>query len=244
MSDALGFGTALLLGLLASGHCLAMCGGISGALAYAVPRDARGRAPLPLLLGFQFGRVGSYALIGVLFGGLGAGLIRLLDLDAVRLGLRALTAFTLLLIAASLLGWLRDPSFGLGTRVWRRLSPLARRLLPVRHAGQALALGALWGWMPCGLVYSVLLLAWLSMDPWRSGALMAAFGLGTVPALLAGAWGAARLANWGGHLPLRRAAGYALIGFAALTLAGPWLASVLGWPLLAWLPFDCHPTPR
>ncbi len=106
MNDALGFGTALLLGLLASGHCLAMCGGISGALAFAVPRDARGRAPLPVLLGFQFGRVGSYALIGVLFGGLGAGLIRLLDLDAVRLGLRALTAFTLLLIAASLLGWL------------------------------------------------------------------------------------------------------------------------------------------
>ncbi len=240
MNAALGFGTALLLGLFASGHCLAMCGGIGGALSVATRRDARGRPALALLLAYQAGRIGSYALAGWLMAGIGGGLIRLLDLDGVRLFLRAFTAAMLVFIALGLLGWNRDPTLGLGPRVWRRLAPLARRFLPARTVPQALALGSLWGWMPCGLVYSVLLLAALGMDAWRSAGLMAAFGLGTAPALLAGAYGVHGLSRLGARTDLRRGGAFVLLGMAALTLAGPWLAGVTGWPLLDFLPFDCH----
>jgi sulfite exporter TauE/SafE len=94
-------------------------------------------------------------------------------------------------IGLTLLGRARGVDLGLGRAMWPRLAPLARKLVPVRRLPQAFALGAIWGWMPCGFVYSVLLLAWLSMDPLRGALTMLLFGLGTMPALLASAYGTA-----------------------------------------------------
>lgn len=238
MSGALTLGAALLLGLAASGHCLVMCGGISAALGLATARDASGRLRPALLIGYQTGRIVSYTLAGLLAGGVLGQLIGLLDVEAVRRTLRALGACALLLGALVAFGRLRDPGFALGRRLWPRLAPLGRRLLPVTSLPRALAFGMVWGWMPCGFVYTVLLIATLQLDAAGAAATMAAFGLGTAPALLIAAFGAQRYAGFAAARTTRQLAGAVLLASAALTLAGPWLVGHAPW-LHAWLPFDC-----
>jgi sulfite exporter TauE/SafE len=152
--------------------------------------------------------------------------------------LRIATAIVLLAGALAAFGKLRG-GHGMSRRIWSRLAPLGRRLLPVSTLPRALAFGMIWGWMPCGFVYTVLLIATVSLDPWHGAATMAAFGVGTAPALLLGAFGAERFAAWSGRRWMRGAAGTVLIASAVLTLAGPWLAAAqMPW-LHAWLPLDC-----
>jgi len=239
LSGGLGIAGALLLGLIASGHCLLMCGGLTGALALATRTNARGRPRIDLLLAYQLGRIASYALAGASLAGIGAGLVQFVDQAQVRIALRWLSAAMLALIALSLLARERGIGFALGRHVWARLAPLGRRLLPVRHAWQAIAFGAIWGWMPCGMVYSVLLFAWLSMDPVRSALIMLAFGAGTIPAVLAGAYGAQRSVALLGRRGVRSGVAAALLVFALVTAAAPWLASHTALHVMQWLPFDC-----
>jgi sulfite exporter TauE/SafE len=229
---------AFLLGLMASGHCLVMCGGISGALALSTQRNAHGRLRWDLLAGYQLGRIGSYMLAALLLAGAGAFIVQLVDQERVRLGLRWLSAALIAAIGVSLLWRGRGFDFTLGRGVWKRLAPLARRCMPVRTLAQALALGAIWGWMPCGLAYSVLLVAWLSMDAWHAAAIMLAFGLGTVPAVLAGAYGAAGGLRLLSHRGLRSAVGALLVTFGTLTALAPWLVAHTGIHS-SWFPFDC-----
>lgn len=240
MSDTLTLGAAGLLGLAASGHCLVMCGGISAALGLATAKRADGRPRADLLFAYQIGRVASYTLAGLLLGSALGGLIGLLDVEAVRRALRALSALALLLGALVAFGRVRDPGFGLGRHVWPYLAPLGRRLLPVTSLPRAFAFGMVWGWMPCGFVYTVLLIATLQLDALHGASTMAAFGLGTTPTLLATAFGAHRYGSFAARPVARRLAGSVLLASAALTLAGPWLAGSAPW-LHAWLPYDCAP---
>lgn len=223
MAGALTLGAALLLGLAASGHCLLMCGGISAALGIATARGTDGRPRPLLLLGYQLGRIASYALGGLLLGGALGVLLGVLDSDAVRRTLRALAAAALLLGALVAFRRVRDPGSRLGQRLWQRLAPLGRRLLPVSSLPRAFAFGLVWGWMPCGFVYTVLLIAAVQGDALRGAATMAAFGLGTLPSMLLVAFGAQRLAGFSARPAARRVAGFALLAGAALTLAAPWL---------------------
>ena len=237
MNGALTLGAALLLGLAASGHCLVMCGGISAALGIATARDRSGRPQPRLLIGYQLGRVGAYALAGLLLGGVFGGLLGLLDSDTLRRALRVLAALALLLGALVAFGQVREIGLGFGHRVWRHIAPLGRRLLPVKTLPRAFAFGMVWGFMPCGFVYTVLLIATLQLDAARSALTMAAFGLGTLPAMSLAAFGAQRFAAFSTRPAARRIAGAALVGSATLTLAGPWLPAA-AW-LQAWLPFYC-----
>ena len=236
--NALTLTAALLLGLAASGHCVVMCGGISSALSLATAKNAAGRPRAALLLGYQLGRIASYTLAGLLFGGVLGGVIRLLDLETVRIALRALSASALLFAALVVLGRVRDPGFGIGHRWWSKLAPLGRRLLPVATLPRAFAFGTLWGWMPCGFVYTVLVMASLQFDALHGASIMTAFGLGTAPALFAAALGARRLAAVASRPAARQVAGSILLVSAALTLAGPWLVH-LAPGLAGHLPFDC-----
>jgi len=242
--EALTIGAALLLGLAASGHCVLMCGGISAALGAATARRADGRPRRDLLVGYQLGRIASYTLAGFLFAGVAGSAIAWLDHDTVRIALRVATAAVLLVGALVAFGKMRDAGSRIGRTLWPRLAPLGRRLLPVSTLPRAFAFGMLWGWMPCGFVYTVLLIATVSLDPLRGAATMAAFGAGTAPALLAGAFGAHRLAGFRGYGFVRSAAGSILLVSAVVTLAGPWLAVSHGPWLHAWLPFDCTPPAR
>lgn len=237
MTGGLTLGAAFVLGLVASGHCMVMCGGITAALGIATAKRVDGRPRRTLLVGYQLGRIASYAFAGLLFGGIAGGAIALLDTDGVRVAMRLASALALLLGALVASGMLRDPGSRVGRALWPRLAPIGRRLLPVASLPRAFAFGTVWGWMPCGFVYTVLLIATASLDPWQGAATMAAFGIGTAPALLAGSFGATRLGRFSGQGARRFAAGV-LLGGAVLTLAGPWLIVQAPW-LHGWLPYDC-----
>lgn len=239
MSASLSITAALLLGLLASSHCLLMCGGISAALGSATARGGDGRPQAQLLLGYQLGRIASYTLIGFLAGYLGHYVIGWLDIDAVRSALRIATGVVMLLSAFALLGWLRNPGVTVGRPIWRQLSKLGSRLLPVTSLPRALGFGMLWGWMPCGFVYNVVVVAALTADPRDSALTMLAFGLGTLPAMLATSWGGQQLSSWLARPSFRHAAASLLIGVAIVTMAGPWLIHAVP-GLHASLPFDCE----
>ena len=237
--NGLTLGAALLLGFAASGHCLVMCGGISAALGMAAAKDSQGRTRLSLIMAYQLGRVFSYALAGLMLAGILGGLVSLLDIDSVRRTLRALTALALLLGALVAFGGVRDPGSGIGRRLWPKLAPLGRRLLPIRTLPRGFAFGMVWGWMPCGFVYSVLLIATLQLDAVQGALVMVAFGVGTVPALFIAACGAQRFSAFATRPVARHVGGSVLLLSAVLTLAGPWIEHAMP-GLHAWLPFDCQ----
>jgi len=177
---------AAFVGGLAGGvHCAGMCGGIVGALC-----NTRGRhdtaPPARYLLAYNAGRIASYVCAGAFAGALGqAGLLTraapLLQPLMFALASLMLVALGLHLAgAASIMGRLEAA----GTRVWRSVAPWSRHLLPVTSLPRALGLGALWGWLPCGMVYAVLLTALALGRWWQGAAILAAFGLGTLPNLL------------------------------------------------------------
>lgn len=174
--------SAFLVGLFGSSHCLLMCGGMAGALQLMMPASATHRIWLQLMLGL--GRISSYALTGALIGGLGATLIGISGLTPALLQLFA----GLMLLAMAL--YIGRLWFGLlwleraGKPLWQFLQPWTRRLQPLDRSHKAFAYGLLWGYLPCGLVYSAL--SWsLGSGSALSGALwMAAFGVGTLPAVL------------------------------------------------------------
>jgi sulfite exporter TauE/SafE len=238
MTGGLTLGAALMLGFAASGHCLVMCGGISAALGIATAKRANGKPRTSLLVCYQVGRMLSYAIAGGLLGGVLGFLVGWLDDDAVRQGLRALSAAALVAAALVAFGVLRDPGSRIGRLVWPRLAPLGRRLLPVTNMTRAIGFGMVWGWMPCGFAYTVMVIAALEHDALRSAATMVAFGIGTAPAMIAVALGAQRPASLAAGATGRRFAGAVLVGSAALTLFAPQIVAAAPW-LHPWMPYLC-----
>jgi hypothetical protein len=217
---------ALVAGFAGSTHCLAMCGGIAGALGLSsrAAAERSGRA-LRFPLAYNAGRVLSYALAGALVGGLGAGLGHLAGMDRARVGLQLLAGALLVLLGLRLVAGRRGFAWmdAAGARLWRRLSPLLRHVLPIDSLPRALTAGMLWGWLPCGMAYGVLGVAWLSADPLHGAAIMATFGLGTLPALVAASGMAARIGALAGSPAWRAAAGMSIVALGVLSIAGPWL---------------------
>ncbi len=183
---ALDLMVAFNLGLASQVHCVGMCGGIVAALNIATaPRG--GVAPLRYALAYNGGRILSYALAGALLGALGGSALALFNRESGYQGLRYAAGAILILNGLALAGWLpRGALFeSLGLHAWRHVQKLGRQLMPISTTPRALLFGMVWGWMPCALVYSTLMLALASASPWRAAALMLAFGAGTLPALLA-----------------------------------------------------------
>jgi len=185
ISNIAAFGVGFFGGV----HCVGMCGGIVGALSFGLPEDKRHRlrGNLPFLLLYNLGRIGSYTLAGAVVGGLGAWAVDLLSIRQLQLWLQVLAGIFMILMGLYLNGWWRVlvRVEQAGSVIWQRLEPLGRQLLPVQRPGQALLLGALWGWLPCGLVYSVLIWSLLSGGAKEGALLMMSFGMGTLPNLLA-----------------------------------------------------------
>nr|WP_156311367.1 sulfite exporter TauE/SafE family protein [Pseudomonas sp. TDA1] len=211
-------GSALILGLLGGGHCLGMCGGLMGALTLAIPPEQRGRR-LRLLLAYNVGRILSYACAGLLLGLAGWAVAS----SPAALALRVLAALLLIAMGLYLAGWWSGLTRieALGRGLWRHIQPVASRLLPVSSLPRALLLGALWGWLPCGLVYSTLLWAASQGNAGYSAALMLAFGLGTWPVLLATGLAAERVSSLLRRRSVRMAGGLLVILFGLWTLPGP-----------------------
>lgn len=210
--------SALILGLLGGGHCLGMCGGLMGALTMAIPAEQRNRR-LQLLLAYNIGRISSYALAGLLVGLAGWAIGN----SPAALLLRVLAGILLICMGLYLAGWWSGLTRieALGRHLWRHLQPLTRRLMPVTSVPQALFLGAIWGWLPCGLVYSSLLWAASQGSAINSALLMLVFGLGTVPVLLATGMAAERLTALLRQRGVRIAGGALVMLFGLWTLPGP-----------------------
>jgi len=220
---------ALTAGLVGSSHCVAMCGGIAAALGVSARQSGTTTAKSSVyVLLFSLGRVTGYTLIGALAGLAGQGVAASIDIGFWALITRMATGLLLIAIGLQVAFHLRllaavERS---GSWLWVRLAPLARRFLPPRRVDHAFALGFLWGWLPCGLVYSMVLMAMLVGD-WRlSALLMAAFGIGTMPAMAAMGLASSRLKPPARDATLKRLAGLALIIFGIWTAAQP-IASAL-----------------
>ena len=220
--------SATLVGLAGGVHCVGMCGGIVGALSGATGQR---QPPMRLHLAYSTGRVASYALAGALAGGAG-GLLGWAGSAALGARGSPLGQSLFLLVASLMLIVLGLYLSGLapavrhvetlGAGLWRRLQPLARPLLPAATVPRALALGAVWGFLPCGLVYAMLATAIATGSPARGAAVMAAFGLGTLPNLLAIGFWLSRFRSIVRSPRARLAAGLAvcLFGFYGLVMFG------------------------
>ena len=207
----------ILVGWLGGVHCLGMCGGIVSALSMSTPN---GRPGWPVLLGYNGGRLLSYTLAGGLVGAVGAATLLLNDVLPVSSMLYGLANVMLILLGLYLAGWSRAVLWleRFGGMLWARLQPYLKRLLPVRHPGQAVLAGLVWGWLPCGLVYSVLVSALASGSALKGAALMLAFGVGTLPNLLAMGWFAQSMRGWRQQLWVRRLAGLLVLAFGVVGL--------------------------
>jgi hypothetical protein len=208
---------AFLVGFSGGVHCVGMCGGIVTALSLQAGR----RQPVALQLAYNLGRIASYTTAGALVGLIGSAAFLSDTLYPLQQALYLLAQVMLILLGLYLAG-LNQAVLVLerwGGRLWTRLQPLFVRLLPVQNLPQALAAGALWGWLPCGLVYSVLVAALASGSAVDGAALMLAFGLGTLPNLLAMGWLAQRLKRLAQDRRVKLAAGMVVAGFGLWGLA-------------------------
>ena len=172
--------SAFILGLLGAGHCLGMCGGLMGALTMSIPAEQQDRR-LRVIIGYNLGRVSSYAIAGFLFGLFGWAV----EQTPAAHALRVVAALLLISLGLYLAGWWQGLTRieKLGGYLWQYIQPLASRLLPVKGPLHAVLLGMLWGWLPCGLVYSTLFWTASQGDASTSALLMFTFGLGTWPVL-------------------------------------------------------------
>lgn len=185
MYEPLNYPAAFFIGLLGGAHCIGMCGGIMGALSFSVPPEKRTTLNIfPLLLGFNLGRVLSYTLAGALIG-----ILSWLATDQfyqIGLIMRYLASLMLVLLGLYLAGWssLLRKLENLGGKLWGLIQPAIKGLMPVTTPLQALTIGMLWGWIPCGLVYSTLVWAATAPQWQQSASIMFFFGLGTFPTLM------------------------------------------------------------
>lgn len=206
---------AWLTGLAGGGgHCIGMCGGILGALGVGQGKGWRG---VLLTTTAHFGRITSYSIAGALAGLLGAGLVIGVFGENGIVILRIFAAVLIFAIGLQLVfgrPLLRRIEQG-GARAWRLIAPQMRKLLPPRDPVRAFGVGALWGWLPCGLVYAELAVAAAAGGPAAGALVMASFGLGTIVSL--SILGNLMHAIGLGRMP-RQASGALLLLFAVWTV--------------------------
>ncbi len=212
------FTAAFLIGLLGGVHCIGMCGGIVGALTVQTPRRRRA---WDLHLAYSAGRIASYAAAGAVVGAIGGAGLMLNHVLPVQMLLYVLANLVLVSLGLYLAGLGNQLARleGLGAALWRRIQPYSAGVLPADTAAKAFALGTLWGWLPCGLVYSVLASALLSGAAASGAAVMLAFGLGTLPNLLLAGIASKRLRDLVSNRRLRLAVGALVAAFGVAGLA-------------------------
>lgn len=213
--------SAFVVGLLGGVHCAGMCGGIVGALSFGLSPTA---SRWPILLAYNAGRISSYTLAGAIMGALGFYFSGLLPVQTAQRFLLSLAGLFLILMGLYLAGWWSALARieQVGGVLWRKIEPLGRGLLPVRLARQGYLLGLLWGWLPCGLVYSALVWTVSAGGALEGASLMLAFGLGTLPNLLLMGVAATELSRWLRQPWVRAFAGGLVMLFGVLLLFDAW----------------------
>ena len=179
--------SAFFVGLFSTVHCLGMCGGIIGALTFSLPEKIRNNRLrlIPYVSAYNFGRISSYSLAGALVGALGEGILGFLPSYG-HLVLQLLASILMIGIGLYLAGWF--PAFTriehIGKPIWKKLEPISQKLIPVKSPAHAYLFGLVWGWLPCGLVYTALIWSATASSTKEGALLMLAFGAGTLPAVM------------------------------------------------------------
>ncbi|OQX16284.1 MAG: hypothetical protein BWK73_04335 [Thiothrix lacustris] len=214
-----------LIGLLGGVHCVGMCGGIVSALSFGLPTARRTQLGnlLPILLAYNAGRISTYVLLGAVAGTVGALLLTTLSPQTVmdiNQGMRVFAALFMIALGLYLAAlWQGAAQIEkLGQRLWKSIEPFGRRFIPVDSVAKAFPLGMVWGWLPCGLVYSVLPMAVAAGNSGDGALLLLAFGLGTLPTLLTMGTAAAFLGRLTRNTTVKRIAGFSVIGLGLLLL--------------------------
>ena len=220
----LGIAAAFLLGFWGSLHCVGMCGGIVGVLHNSLANKNKLNSQRKWLfwLAYNTGRIISYSIAGAFAALLGSTLFAIINPDyAHRIG-QILSGLFMIAFGLYIAGWW----FGLtvlearGAVLWRKISPLTKRFIPVEYIHQALLLGGLWGWLPCGLVYSALVWMFTLPTAFHGMLYMIAFGLGTLPMLLLMSHAAQRISQIAKHTLTRKTAGVLVILLGLVSFFG------------------------
>ncbi|MCG3863461.1 MULTISPECIES: sulfite exporter TauE/SafE family protein [unclassified Photobacterium] len=215
----LDFYAAFLIGLMGAGHCIGMCGGIAAAITIGIPESSQNSIRWIYLLNYNIGRLVAYTIAGAIIGAMLAGIATINGSNSPLILMRFIAAIMMIILALYIGQWW----FGLnklervGQVAWRYISPLATSFLPLKSPIKALPFGFLWGWLPCGLVYSTLTWAAVSGSALNGAIVMLAFGLGTLPAMLAVGGFATQLKIWLKNLYFRRVSALLLMAYGIQT---------------------------
>lgn len=215
MMNDFSFISAFLVGLAGGVHCVGMCGGIVGAFTYAIPKGA---AVLPYTLAYNSGRIFSYIIAGCITGG--AGFLFAQQLDQGIVILQFISGLFLCFLGLYIAGWWQglNKVEKLGLHLWKVIRPWSKKLLPFKRPIYALPYGMIWGWLPCGLVYSVLTWSLASGSIKQGAMIMAGFGLGTLPIMILMALGFDKIKHLLQHPKTKIIMGMLLLLFASVQL--------------------------
>lgn len=208
--------SAFVIGLLGAGHCIGMCGGITTMLTTAIGANNTKKTKFIVL--YNVGRIFSYSVLGAIAGFTGSLAVKQMGLPVIVL--KILAGIFLILLGLYIARWLLLLNYveATGKALWQKIQPLSKHLIPVNTASKALGLGVLWGWLPCGLIYSTLTWSIASGSALQGFLIMFAFGLGTLPALLTVSFGATKVKSILGINWVRQLIGMALIIYGIITL--------------------------
>jgi len=230
MDESLTFATsyffAFTMGLFSSLHCIGMCGSIIGTLTFSIsPEIHKNKRKLfPFILNYNLGRILSYTIAGALVGLAQYALTLPLGESVGHRILQILSSIFMISAGLYIAGWF--PRFAYiekaGSHLWKLIEPFGRRIIPVKNRFQALLFGMVWGWLPCGLVYSSLAIAATTGDVKRSSLTMLAFGIGTLPAVMGVGIMTEILSKLSRMQRFKQAVGILLI-IVAIFAAFPWL---------------------
>jgi sulfite exporter TauE/SafE len=217
--------SAFILGLFSTVHCVGMCGGIIGALSLSLPESVRQQRlqHLFFITLYNIGRILSYSFAGLVVGYIGAEAAAYTDMSEGPSILRYTGVVLMIAIGLYLAGWFPQLSSveRIGVPIWKILEPIGRKLVPVNTMPKALLYGLVWGWLPCGMVYFVLVWALTSGSATQGALTMAAFGLGTLPSLVATGLAMSSLKRFTQSKTIRQVVGVLVIAMAIGSLFIP-----------------------
>ncbi|OCH21806.1 sulfite exporter TauE/SafE family protein [Aliivibrio logei] len=214
-SDFIG---AFIIGLMGAGHCIGMCGGISAVISMGSDGNKYPRWCFILL--YNLGRISSYGIFGFIVGGIFVSIAQTSSSYSALVYLRVFAGIMMCLLALYIANWWKGIVYieVIGKQLWQFISPLTKPLLPLKSPFHAIPFGFLWGWLPCGLVYSTLTWAAVSGSALNGALVMMAFGLGTLPAMFLVGIGAQTLKTWLNHKLTRNVGGLLLLAYGLQTI--------------------------
>ena len=225
MNESITLTSAFLLGFFSTLHCIGMCGGIIGALSLSLPAEIRNHKPklFTFVLSYNLGRIISYSTAGLVAGAIGTSALQSAGFDQGHAILRFIGVAMMIAIGLYLTGWLPQLASveKIGIPIWKRLEPIGRELVPVASLPKALAYGLIWGWLPCGLVYFVLIWALTAGDAIQGALIMLAFGLGTLPTLITAGFMTSWITRFAHSARARQVVGLLIIAMAIGSLFIP-----------------------